>query len=340
MTKVDTKQESGKSSLALQPYGDRDEVKELGRRIMALHPAAHEIGEQGANLLAQLGVALGLNPLPGTGHIHAWFDKKTQSLCVHIGIEGRMALARNDAPFTYSTRPMNAAEHDYHEVRAGDRGAVTELYRLDLTKEMAAQHIPIKPIIGIGIARQGELIPKGRSLAWRAEQRSIKDAVRGAYSFKLPLEVMGMVNIVGDQQYAEHAGGDDLEGAVEGTFTEVPVSQAVHAESVDAGEVAPPTESSDAGQGQAQPQAKPKGGRAATIRTAKFNDVAWEVAAEFPHYADGVGTPNKYHIAAALYKEGMTEVTDSNVWAVLETIRKRVEREQAEKAAQPEGQAE
>src|SRR3990170_2768134 len=106
---------------ALTPYGERDEVKALANRIMALHPSARAIGERGALLLAQLGVALGLNPLPGTGHIHAWVDDGG-ALCVHIGLEGRLALARKDSMYSFSTRTMRADEVDLHSLKPGDRG--------------------------------------------------------------------------------------------------------------------------------------------------------------------------------------------------------------------------
>ena len=178
-------EETTKTMTALAPYGERDEVRALADRIMALHPSARAIGERGALLLAQLGVALGLNPLPGTGHIHAWVDK-SGALCVHIGLEGRLALARKDSLYSFNSRPMRADEVDLHGLKPGDRGAVTELFRHDLTADMVRLGLPIKPMVGIGIAYAGELFPKGRSLAWRATQRSVKDAIRLAFSFSLP----------------------------------------------------------------------------------------------------------------------------------------------------------
>lgn len=174
------------TTTALVPYGESAEVKSMARRIMRMHPSARQIGEKGALLLAQLGIALGLNPLPGTNHIHAWIDTKTNALCVHIGLQGREALARKESKYSYQTRPMTPDELQRHDVKSFDRGSVTELYRHDITREETALGIGVRPIIGIGVWRQGELIPKGRSGAWRADQRSLKDAIVQGYGLKLP----------------------------------------------------------------------------------------------------------------------------------------------------------
>lgn len=194
------------------PYGAKSEVKALSARIMAVHPSAKHIGERGALLLAQLGIALGLNPLPGTGHIHAWIDDDG-FLCIHIGLEGRTSLARRQSLYSVNTRSMRADEIDEHGLKPGDRGQIAELFRHDLTKEAAALGIPIKPIIGIGIARGGERVPKGRSLAWRASQRAIKDALQLGYSFELPGELAGAVRLADDESAVP-------EGVIDGSFTE------------------------------------------------------------------------------------------------------------------------
>ncbi len=193
-------------------YGSKSEVKSLASRIMNLHPSAKTIGERGALLLAQLGIALGLNPLPGTGHISAWIDKDGR-LCVHIGLEGRMSLARRDSSFSVNTRPMRAEEIEEHGVAQGDRGAVAELFRHDLIREMQSLGLPVKPVIGIGIATKGEYIAKGRSLAWRASQRAIKDALRQAYSFSLPSELATAVRMAEDESQVPQE-------VVEGEFSE------------------------------------------------------------------------------------------------------------------------
>lgn len=198
-------------------YGSGDDVRALAQRIMTMHPSARSIGPQGCNLLAQLGLALGLNPLPGTGHIHAWSEGG--QLCVHIGVEGRMALARKDSPFSVYTRAMTAQEVEEHGLQPGDRGKVAEVTRLDIAQQMKDLGVTIRPFTGVGIAKANERAPKGRTLAWRAEQRAIKDALRLAYSLRLPADIMGQVVVV------EHEGDgvsrvidqEDGAGTVSGT---------------------------------------------------------------------------------------------------------------------------
>jgi len=179
-------------------YGGKDEVKSLAARIMAIHPSAKKIGNQGALLLAQIGIALGLNPLPGAGHIHAWIEKSGQML-VHIGVEGRIALAQRQSPFTFSTRLMRPDEAEEHDLKAGERGAICELYRHDLTKSAAACGLPVTPIVGVGIVRSSEYAPNGRSLAWRAKQRAIKDALRLAFPIVLPQGLASAITVSEDE---------------------------------------------------------------------------------------------------------------------------------------------
>lgn len=211
------------SDLAPVAYGARLEVLALAKRIMAVHPSAKQIGDRGALLLAQLGFALRLNPLPGTGHIHAWIDDDGR-MCVHIGLEGRAALARRDSTYSYTTRPMRAEEAEEHSLKPGDRGYICELFRHDLTREMVAMKIPVNPFSGIGIARANERVPKGRSLAWRATQRALKDALRAAFSFSLPDELAGAVRIEEDEASIP----DDV---IDGTATEVQPADGAEGES-------------------------------------------------------------------------------------------------------------
>lgn len=175
-------------------YGGKDEVRSLAARIMSIHPSAKKIGNQGALLLAQLGVALGLNPLPGANHLHAWIDK-SGAMLIHIGVEGRIALAERQSPFTFSTRPMRPDEAEENDLKGGERGAVCELFRHDITKSAAACGLPVTPIVGIGIVRASEYAPNGRSLAWRAKQRAIKDALRLAFPIVLPHELSGAITM-------------------------------------------------------------------------------------------------------------------------------------------------
>ncbi len=309
---------------ALTPYGERDEVQALAKRIMALHPASRAIGERGALLLAQLGVALGLNPLPGTGHIHAWVDKGG-SLCVHIGLEGRLALARKDSMYSFSTRPFRADEIDLHCLKPGDRGAITELFRHDLTTDMMRLGLPIKPMIGVGIAYAGEPYPKGRSLAWRAAQRSLKDAIRLAFSFSLP-KGMPDVNFVESEG---HVPTDVLEG-------EFAVSDEPGSESTDElekreerdrdraalfgdaeGEIQPTPETAEIKQSEETIPSTPASAPAepapksltsykdVLIKSPHWREMQVEIVKALPRYANKGGKPESIHILNALAAQGV-----------------------------------
>ncbi len=204
-------------------YGGKDEVRSLAARIMSIHPSAKKIGSAGAALLAQLGIALGLNPLPGAGHLHAWLDKSGQML-VHIGVEGRIALAQRQSPFTFSTRPMRPEEAEEHDLKAGERGAVCELYRHDLTKSAAACGLPVTPIVGIGIVRANEYAPNGRSLAWRAKQRALKDALRLAFPIVLPHELSGAITMA---EHESQVPTNIIEGEIEEAEPTTPEAQPI-----------------------------------------------------------------------------------------------------------------
>lgn len=328
---------------ALTPYGERDEVQALAKRIMALHPASRAIGERGSLLLAQLGVALGLNPLPGTGHIHAWVDDGG-ALCVHIGLEGRLALARRDSMYSFSTRPFRADEIDLHCLKPGDRGAITELFRHDLTADMVRLGLPIKPMIGVGIAHANERIPKGRSLAWRAAQRSLKDAVRLAFSFSLP-KGMPDVNFVesegrvpADVLEGEFAVNDEPGGVAVGAeeseqrardraalFGEPesegqPIPESAEIKQPE--ETAPSTPASPIGgmppNGVAEPAPKSLTSyKDVKIKSPHWREMQIEIVQALPRYANKDGKPEPIHILNALAAQGVRLISAETTAAEL-----------------------
>ena len=310
-------------------YGAKEEVRSLAARIMNLHPSAKEIGNQGALLLAQLGIALGLNPLPGTGHISAWLDKDGK-LCVHIGLEGRMSLARRESSFSISTRPMRAEEIEEHGLTQGDRGAIAELFRHDLIREMTSLGLPVKPVPGIGIATKGEYVPKGKSLAWRASQRAIKDALRLAYSFKLPSELVGVVKVAEDETKVPS-------GVIEGDFDEVskpkaeagsapksPIIDGMTGEVIEAPSLPALSAPAAPKDKNGLPKTRLKSWKEVRIKTGQWKKSQEELIREFPTYANANGKPNSISILNALAAEGWSEINDNNVGDVLPTIRQRV----------------
>jgi len=173
---------------ALQAYGERSDIKELGDRVKRFLPNGDKMSAEDALGLAQIAIAQDLNPFAR----EIWF---VPGLGIVTGIEGYRKLARRVAHYTAQTREMTPEERAKHRLEEGEFGAVCELYRPDVIRDAVAVNnaagaevIPVLPTIGIGIKRPTErnsYAPTGRSLMWVAEKRAEADALRKAFDIQV-----------------------------------------------------------------------------------------------------------------------------------------------------------
>lgn len=167
---------------ALELYGESRDVKLLATRLNVILPNASDLGATGVALIAQIAIAHGLDPLPGSDHIYGWTrtNKKTgeKEIVVTIGYKGLLHLARKQVRFNYQSRPMTQEEREEHGLKTGEHGYITTLYEIENAIECRQAGIPYFPIVGIGIWRIGDEFAKGRSPAWNAKKNSLKDALR------------------------------------------------------------------------------------------------------------------------------------------------------------------
>ncbi len=163
---------------AIVAYGDSDEVKQLAGRLQAFLPNSKELGKTGLHLVAQVAILHGLDPMPGSDHLYAWYDKKKGELVVTIGYKGLIHLARRELAFTHTSRPMTEQEREEHGLREGWIGYVTELYELAKAAECKQIGIPYHPVVGTAVWKPGDRVPAARTPAWVAKKNSLKDALR------------------------------------------------------------------------------------------------------------------------------------------------------------------
>lgn len=164
------------NNTALALYGESDDVKGLTKRLNYMLPNAQEIGDQGVALVAQIAIAHGLDPLPGSDHVYAW--KQGGKLMVAIGYKGLLHLARQQVQFTHTSRRMTDDERDENLLGPQDIGYVTELYEISKAYECQQRGIPYFPIVGTAVWTPKDRVPAGKSGAWVAKKNSLKDALR------------------------------------------------------------------------------------------------------------------------------------------------------------------
>ena len=149
------------------------DVAELAGLIKAMLPNGKNLTDQEAIAGAMYGKAHNLDPfkqeyyiVPGRG--------------IFPGYRGEMRLNERREYYT-QTRPLRSDEAAEHEIQPGDTARIVELYQPDLMRQMRTLGITYQPIMGLGIVRKAEkqgAPPTGRSWAWKAEQRALKDAMR------------------------------------------------------------------------------------------------------------------------------------------------------------------
>lgn len=133
----------------IQTYGNRDDVREIMKRLMMLHPAAKEVKETGMLAVAQLAVMAGANPLPGAGEIYVWVDNRG-NIVVFLGVAyyRRIASQKDSVMWTFmdklkgQPRPMTQAERDYYGIPDGDLAAICSGMKLSEYEKLMDRNMP------------------------------------------------------------------------------------------------------------------------------------------------------------------------------------------------------
>lgn len=205
---VETREEETsmtKKDVALQQYGERDELSEMVHRVKHCVPNGKRLKDAEVLSLAQIALATGLNPFTG----ELWYIPGKGPM---PGIKGERRRAREQSTYSVTLRAMRANEMEEHNVKMGDVGRICELFRHDIlqraveiNKTAGEMVIPIKPILGVGIWRKGDQIASSKSSTWMADKRAEADALRKGFDLT-ELQYSDEVN--GSQvEFMETAGG-------------------------------------------------------------------------------------------------------------------------------------
>jgi len=176
---------------AIQLY-DSEMIERLAGRIKRCVPNGDRLSNNEALALAQIAISTDLSPFVGELY---YIPGKGPG----VGIEGLRRKASEQS--TYSMAPpraMTGEEITEHDLKEYDVGRVAELYRHDIlakaveiNKAAGEAIIPIQPIVGIGIWKKGDQVPKGKSPAWVASKRAEADALKKGFNIVIPLHENG-----------------------------------------------------------------------------------------------------------------------------------------------------
>lgn len=169
----------------IRVYESRDDVRELGDRLMAMHPQAEAIGPRGMRAAAQLAILLGANPLPGVNEIHVWIDKDGRT-CVNLGINYWRRKAAEWGGILYQREPSAMKGEDYaaYGIPTETVAAIAKGCRADDMLRFKAAGFKTNEIwdmcgrTGIGTMTPNEYAKKGRPSIWTALKRAETDLLR------------------------------------------------------------------------------------------------------------------------------------------------------------------
>lgn len=170
---------------ALSAYADREEVRELGDRLMAMHPAAGEVGPVAMRAAAQLAILLGANPLPAVNEVHIWKDNKGRN-CMSLGINYWRRKAQEWGGYLYeiSPRPMRGDEMAEYGIPAGTTAAICRGVRTADMLQFKQAGFTTNEIwdmcgrTGVGTQGANEYAKSGRPSVWTSLKRAETDMLR------------------------------------------------------------------------------------------------------------------------------------------------------------------
>ncbi len=175
---------------ALQPYRNRNEVRELAERLLSLHPAAADVGQAGMFAVAQLALMIGASPLPGTNEIHVWAKEKGGQKVIQfqLGINYYRRKAQEQGGVLWAVQPrqMNDPERKDYGIPAGQLAAICRGIRASEMEKWLRFDIPANQIwdmasaAGVGVSGINEA-KHGRPAIWTALKRAEVDVYRALF---------------------------------------------------------------------------------------------------------------------------------------------------------------
>jgi hypothetical protein len=195
---------------AIERYQNREVVREMADRLMALHPSAEEVGTMGMRAAAQLAVLVDASPLPSTNEIHVWMDKGKISVALGINYYRRKAEEWGGVLWLIQPRQMRQQEREEYGIPEGHLAGIARAVKVeDMEKYLGMGLTPndvwdMASRTGIGTASQGEYAKKGRPPVWTAFKRAEVDLYRQLF----PVQ-MAQVASKGDEE-ARRMVGDNV----------------------------------------------------------------------------------------------------------------------------------
>ena len=176
---------SSSNGAALAQYQDREDVRELGNRLLKMHPAAAEVGESAMLAAAQLALLLGANPLPGVNEMHIWKDGKGRN-CMSLGINFWRRKSEEWGGILYEVRPrlMRPEEAADYGVPSGTTAAICKGVRANDMIKYRGLGFTANEVwdmcgrTGVGTTTANEYAKMGRPPSWTALKRAETDMLR------------------------------------------------------------------------------------------------------------------------------------------------------------------
>lgn len=181
----------GSVGLELEIYGGRAEIKELSTRILTMLPSARDVGKAGAVALAQVAIAMQLNPFVG----EVWaIPQKGGTFTIMPGIKGirRKAHEKVEKDNGYYTVDFRRATEEELEGLIINKGDIPRACDVRVISDKTIRFHEVAggfpKYTGIGLYRKGE--PTKMLPLQVARKRAESDALKQAFDLPLPV-IMG-----------------------------------------------------------------------------------------------------------------------------------------------------